>query len=229
MKYADLNSSLEAHITTLRVVIGVLTLINFSLWYGWNQSKNDIRIHIPPDIRSGAVLKADEVTPANVYAFASYIFQQLNHWERNGEKDYGLQIFMMSAYLTPDFTEFLTNDLDIRGRGGELAGRVRSIQTIPGHGYEERRVDVLDSNTWIIWLDFSIQESFRGMNVKRVNVRYPLRVVRYNVNPETNPWGLALDGYGKQGPTKLSDVDLSLSKENNTQTNKAAMVKKKGE
>ncbi len=67
------------------------------------------------------------------------------------------------------------------------------------------------------------------MNVKRVNVRYPLRVVRYNVNPETNPWGLALDGYGKQGPTKLSEVDLSLSKENNTQTNKAAMVNKKGE
>ena len=168
MKYADLNSSLEAHIATLRVVISVLTLINFSLWYGWNQSKNDIRIHIPPDIRSGAVLKADEVTPANVYAFASYIFQQLNHWERNGEKDYGLQIFMMSAYLTPDFTEFLTNDLDIRGRGGEL-------------------------------------------------------------NPETNPWGLALDGYGKQGPTKLSEVDLSLSKGNSVQTNKPTTAEKKDE
>jgi len=211
MRYIDLNSSLEAHITTLRGVIGALILIIIFLWYGWNASKQDIRIHIPPDIRSGAVLKADEIGTANVYTFASYIFQQLNHWANNGDQDYGMQIFKMSAYLTPDYREYLTNDLDIRGKRGELTGRVRVIQAIPGQGYEERRVDVVDADTWVVWLDYSIQESVRGMEVKHLNIRYPLRVVRYDIDPETNPWGLALDGFGKQSPKKLTDEDLAIS------------------
>ncbi len=114
MRYIDLNSSLEAHITTLRSVIAILVIINFSLWYGWRDSNNDVRIHIPPDIRSGAILQADEISPPNVYTFAGYIFQQLNHWANNGDKDYGLQIFKTAPYLTPEFREYLINDLDIR-------------------------------------------------------------------------------------------------------------------
>lgn len=204
-RYKDENSTLKSHIDSLRIVIGVQVMLIFALWYGWHQSKNDIRVHIPPDLRSGAVLQADAVAPSNVYAFANYIFQQLNHWEKDGETDYGKQIFRMSAYMTPDFREFLTNDLELRGKRGELTGRQRGIQPIPGHGYEERRVDVLDFNTWLVWLDFSIDETVRGMDVKSLNIRYPIRVVRYSINPEINPWGLALDGFGGEGPQRLGD------------------------
>jgi len=63
MRYIDLNSSLEAHIITLRSVIAVLVIINCSLWVGWRDSNNDVRIHIPPDIRSGAILQANEISP----------------------------------------------------------------------------------------------------------------------------------------------------------------------
>jgi hypothetical protein len=35
-----------------------------------------------------------------------------------------------------------------------------------------------------------------------------LRVVRLSVDPETNPWGLALDGYGATGPRRLSEAEL---------------------
>ena len=209
MRYIDLNSSLEAHITTLRAAIGVLVILNLFLWYGWHEAKNDLRIHIPPDIRSGAILKADDITPPNVYAFAAYIFQQLNHWASDGEKDYGMQIFRTAPYLTPDFREYLSNDLDIRGKRGELTGRVRVIQAIPGQGYEERRVDVVDTNTWVIWLDYSIQETVRGMEVKHLKIRYPVRVVRYDVDPETNPSGLALDGFSEQGPQRLTEAGLA--------------------
>ena len=39
--------------------------------------------------------------------------------------------------------------------------------------------------------------------MKRVVVRYPLRVVRFDLDPERNKWGLALDCY--QGtPQKIS-------------------------
>ena len=64
MRYTDLNSSLEAHISTLRAVIAVLILIILGLWAGWHGSNNDVRIHIPPDLRSGAILKADEISSA---------------------------------------------------------------------------------------------------------------------------------------------------------------------
>jgi len=46
------------------------------------------------------------------------------------------------------------------------------------------------------------------MTVKRTRIRYPLRVVRYAVDPEANPWGLALDGFGADGPRRLTDADL---------------------
>ena len=35
----------------------------------------------------------------------------------------------------------LVADLELKGRKGELAYRVRGVQEIPGHGFEERRVD----------------------------------------------------------------------------------------
>ena len=41
MRYTDLNSSLEAHISTLRAVIAVLILIILGLWVGWQGSNND--------------------------------------------------------------------------------------------------------------------------------------------------------------------------------------------
>ncbi len=211
MRYTDLNSSLEAHISTLRAVIAVLILIVLGLWVGWHGSNNDVRIHIPPDLRSGAILKADEISSANVYAFTFYIFQQLNHWAENGADDYGMQIFKTAPYLTPEFREYLINDLDIRGKKGELSGRTRVIHPVPGQGYEERRVDPLDTNTWVVWIDYNIRESVRGMEIKNVLIRYPIKVVRYNINPETNPWGLALDGFGSEGPKRLTEADLVAS------------------
>jgi integrating conjugative element protein (TIGR03746 family) len=105
------------------------------------------------------------------------------------------------------------NDMDIRGKRGELTGRVRVIQPIVGQGYEERRVDVIDADTWVIWLDYRIQETVRGMEVKHLKIRYPLRVVRYNVDPETNPWGLALDGFGTEGPQKIIEEDPDARKQ----------------
>jgi len=69
-----------------------------------------------------------------------------------------------------------------------------------------------------VWLDFNIQEFVRGMEVKNIKIRYPIRVVRFNVDPERNPWGLALDGFGGDGPRRLTDADLQT--DSNTATGK---------
>ncbi|MCG8033805.1 MAG: TIGR03746 family integrating conjugative element protein, partial [Candidatus Thiodiazotropha taylori] len=55
----------------------------------------------------------------NVYAFAFYIFQQLNRWPDDGAKDYGKAIFRISPYVTPRYRTDLMTDLEQRGRKGE--------------------------------------------------------------------------------------------------------------
>jgi integrating conjugative element protein (TIGR03746 family) len=177
---------------------------------GWNNARQTQRIHIPPDLRSGISLAFDEIHPANVYGFASYIFQQTNHWQEDGSKDYPQQIYALSAYFTPHYRTALMTELKLRGKQGELINRTRTIQALPGSAYEERRVVILGKNSWLVWLDFQITEHVRGMEVKNVKIRYPIRVVRYAVDPEQNPWGLALDGYSGDGPRRITDEETGV-------------------
>lgn len=200
--------NVRAHLRSLWVVIALQAAVIAGLWFGWSQAPERLTVHIPPDLRSGAVFGVDEVPPASVYAFAFYIFQQLNRWPEDGANDYGRAIFRVSAYLTPRYRADLLVALEQKGRQGELAYRVRGMQGIPGHGYEERRVDVLSRGVWIVWLDLDLLESVKGMTIKRTAIRYPLRVVRHAVDPEANPWGLALDGFGAEGPRRLTDAEL---------------------
>ena len=201
--------NVRAHVRSLWAVIAIQATVIAGLWFGWSQAPERLTVHIPPDLRSGAVLAVGEVPPPNVYAFAFYIFQQLNRWPEDGASDYGRAVFQVSPYLTPRYRADLIAELEHKGRQGELAYRVRGMQPIPGHGYEERRVDVLSAHAWIVWLDVDLLESVKGMTVKRTAIRYPLRVVRYAVDLETNPWGLALDGFGAEGPRRLTDAELN--------------------
>ena len=201
--------NVRAHLRSLWAVIAIQAVVIAGLWFGWSQAPERLTVHIPPDLRSGAVLAVDEVPPPTVYAFAFYIFQQLNRWPEDGASDYGRAVFQVSPYLTPRYRADLIAELEHKGRQGELAYRVRGMQPIPGRGYEERRVDVLSAHAWIVWLDVDLLESVKGMTVKRTAIRYPLRVVRYAVDLETNPWGLALDGFGAEGPRRLTDAELN--------------------
>lgn len=208
-RYRHEIDNVRAHLRSLWTVIGLQAAVVFALAYGWSQAPRELTVHIPPDLRSGAVLAVDAVPPANVYAFAFYIFQQLNRWPEDGARDYGRAIYRVSPYLTPRYRAELLTDLEQKGRQGELAYRVRGVQSIPGHGYEERRVDLLAADTWVVWLDLDLLESVKGMTVKRTAIRYPLRVVRHAVDLEANPWGLALDGFGGDGPRRLSAAELA--------------------
>jgi len=205
--------NVRAHLRSLWAVIGLQALVIFALWFGWSQAPKTLTVHVPPDLRSGAVLAIDQVPPANVYAFAFYIFQQLNRWPEDGARDYGRAIFAISPYLTPRYRTDLIADMELKGRQGELAYRVRGMQEIPGHGYEERRVDVLNGGVWVVWLDLDLYESVKGMTVKKTAIRYPLRVVRHAVDLEANPWGLALDGFAGEGPRRLSEAELTEQSE----------------
>ncbi|MDH4846051.1 TIGR03746 family integrating conjugative element protein, partial [Pseudomonas sp. BN605] len=165
-----------------------------------------LTIHVPPDLRSGSTRKWWDVPPENIYAFALYIFGQLNRWPTDGEVDYHRAIFALQPYLTPACKTFFDGDFEYRKAAGELRGRVRGVYEVLGRGYSDDpdlRVKQLDRHSWLVKLDLNADEYYAAEPVKRVVVRYPLRVVRFDVDPEHNKWGLALDCY-EGTPQKLT-------------------------
>jgi integrating conjugative element protein (TIGR03746 family) len=131
-----------------------------------------------------------------VYAFSFYIWQQVQRWPTNGETDYPRNLHALSAYLTPSCRAFLAQDYEYRRSSGELRQRVRGIYEIPGRGYGDSpstRVKAVSARDWIVTLDVSADEYHGSEQVKRALVRYALKVVRMDVDPERNPFGLALD------------------------------------
>ena len=152
----------------------------------------------------------DEVPAPLVYTFAYYIFQQLNRWPEDGEKDYPQQIYQLQGFLTPPCRTALQADMNEKQRLGELRQRVRTVQEILGQSYTRQRVMIESADVWRAWLDLNVVESIGGHPVKNVLLRYPIRVVRYDVDKEINPWGLALDCNESMRPVLLTDEDSAL-------------------
>ena len=187
---------LQAHVKSLRLAVGAVFVVALLAVIGWWQAPRDLTIHIPPDLRSGSTEKWWAVPPESVYTFAFYVFQQLNRWPANGAVDYPRNIHALSPYFTPACESYLKQDEAYRLTHDELRGRVRGVYEIPGKGYGEnptKRVTVISDNDWIVTLDLVVDESLDGELVKRAFVRYPLRVIRYDVDPQRNPWGLVID------------------------------------
>lgn len=189
---------LQSHIRTLRLGTGALFAVSLVLGVGWWYAPRELTIHVPPDLRSGSTRKWWEVPPESVYAFAIYIWQQLQRWPTNGEEDYSRNIHALSPYLTSACQTFLKRDYEYRRSAGELRQRVRGIYEIPGRGYGEDprlRVRTVSDQDWIVTLDVAADEYYAAEQVKRALVRYTIKVVRSDVDPERNPFGLMLDCY----------------------------------
>lgn len=189
---------LQAHVKTLRVGCAALVMIALMLGVGWWQAPRDLTIHIPPDLRAGSSRPWWQVPPESVYAFTFYIFQQLNRWPTDGEVDYLRNVQALSAYLTPDCRTFLLADYESRRSTGELRQRVRGLYEIPGRGYGDdplSRVKTRSNKDWVVTLDLSVDEYYGSEQIKRALVRYPIKVLRLDIDPERNPFGLALDCY----------------------------------
>lgn len=192
----------DAHIISLRLALGIMTVMLLALSYGWYRAPQDLTIHIPPDLRHGSTRPWWEVPPGDVYAFTFYIFQQINRWPANGEEDYQHNITRLRAYLTPGCLAKMNTDWQQRKDRGELRERVRGVYEIPGRGFKPERVAVLSRDSWTVTLDLSVDEYYQAEPVKRALVRYPVSVVRQDIDAEKNPWGLALDCFAAS-PQKL--------------------------
>ena len=184
----------DSHILTLRIFIGILAVALVYSIAGWKAAPEHIKIDIPPDLRSGSTRGIQERHPFNIYAFGYYIFQQMNNWPVEGIADYKKQIERLSCYITPRFKGELERDYQQRLKRHEL-NRTRALQEMPERPYTDKRVYVESGDSWVAFYDVNVKETFRSEIVKDIFVRYPVRVVRWDVDPECNLWGLALDGF----------------------------------
>ena len=91
----------------------------------------------------------------------------------------------------------LLQDYRDRQAHGELQDRLRHLQGVNGTSFDSKTVEALGHDTWLVHLQMRLSEhmNMNGNAVKDVVLNYTLRVVRYDVAPKINPWGLALDGF----------------------------------
>lgn len=218
----DALASERQHNANLRkIILAVIGLAGIAVYVAWSLPKH-LDLHISPDLKAGDKVAIDngvaQVPTPNLYSFAYYVWQQVNRWQADGGKDYGNQIFSFQSYLTPSCQAQLQGDLDRRAHSGELSQRTRQVSEIPGYGFQDARVLADGSSAWTVLLDMQVMETYRGQPIKDTFIRYPIRVVRYDVDRERNPFRLALDCFGSNSPVRIDLKDKANRQLTNTST-----------
>ncbi len=174
--------------------IAILSGIIMILSIGWMGAPSRLTIYIPPDIQNGATLRVGTIPNALIYSFAYELWQEMNYWPSDGEMEYKKNIQSYSYYLTPQFKAELLNDYDALKTTGQL-DRIRYLQGFNGGAYESSNIKKINNNTYEIDLPMRLTEYKNNQTVKDVEILYPLKVIRTNVSPKNNPYGLAIAGF----------------------------------
>ncbi|HEX4044065.1 MAG TPA: TIGR03746 family integrating conjugative element protein, partial [Gammaproteobacteria bacterium] len=194
------NALENAHLALKVLVIAFITsfLLNVMLVAGWFYAQAKVKVYLPPQVPpTGITLQAGEYPHTTIYSFTYYIWQMINHWPINGTEDYKKNIERFSSYLTPNFKSFLIRDYNERLNQGELQNRLRTVTGVNGVVFDQGDVQQIKNGVWIIRLKMRLNEhmNMNGNEIKNVEIEYMLRIVRYETDIKSNPWGLAIDGF----------------------------------
>ncbi len=184
--------------------IGIILALCLLFAVGWMRSPSDVTIHIPPDINNGATFKINDIPAAFLHSFAYEVWQSVNYWSQDGLQDYPKNIHAYAAYLTPRFQAELLEDYDDLKTAGQVQ-RQRSLQGITGSSFESATVKKISENSWEIDLRMRLLEYRNHEVVKDIDLLYPLKVIRWDISSEKNPYGLAIDGF-LSPPTRLKST-----------------------
>lgn len=174
------------------IILLFILCVAFSL--GWMTSPSRLTIYVPPDIQNGATIKVGTVPLPLIYSFAYEVWQEMNYWPVDGESDYKKNISTYVPYLTPRFKSELLQEYGELKSSGQLQ-RIRYLQGLSGAAYDATNVKQLSSNTWEVDLTMRLTEYKNNQPVKDLEIIYPLKVIRTNVSPRNNPYGLAIAGF----------------------------------
>lgn len=119
--YRDVVKAQRAHIKTLYGIGAILFLAALFNGAGWYAATRELpSIGVRPDLSRFATLRPGQYHPHEIYGFAQAIWQGLNRWPKDGQKEYAENLYRFQAYLTPDFYAEREADLKERARRGEL-------------------------------------------------------------------------------------------------------------
>ena len=210
MGYMNTTHTVMAIYRSLLLSNIILGFVALALSIGLAQSREWITVYIPPDTTQGGFQTAGQPSSATVYGFAGQTLQQLNHWPVDGEVDYAKAIETQTPYLTPSFRRYLLEDYNRLGnRSGlnELRARARALHPAPDRLYSPERVEDLGPGVWSVDLEYRLVESIEASPIKDTIIRYQVRVVRADIDPDGNRWGLQLDGWIHEPSRIVSKVD----------------------
>ena len=129
-----------------------------------------------------------------IYSFCYEIWQGINYWPEDGTQDYPKNVRTYAAYLTPKFQAELLHDFEELKTAGQVQ-RQRALHGMTSMTFDAASVKKLDANTWEVNINMRLVEYRNHQIVKDIEMRYPLKVIRWDISSQHNPYGLAIDGY----------------------------------
>ncbi len=202
-KYHAAADHLTSHVNSLRLIVAVLAVLCLGLGIALVITSKDVRVSLPPILNYGASIKPGVIQPHEVYAFAGYIYQQMNTWRQDGEVDFSKNLTNLRFLLTNDGKNYFTQLITDLGREDQLGGRTRFI--VPLENYDASMVETIGMNNWIVKLRYVLRETLNDVIIKdwiKLEVRLPVRYE--NKDPEYNPWGLWL-GAPISAPQRIAE------------------------
>jgi integrating conjugative element protein (TIGR03746 family) len=204
-KYSNKLKNIGYMNVALLFVIICLIALCFNLSRSIDLAGKKQLIRLEPDLRVGTVRSAWEVPPPFVYSFALTIIQKINHWDESGSVDYSTNIMKLQNYITPSCRAFLTKDYETKKRSGQLQNRARMIMELSGASFNNGdNTRMVKRGEWNVDLNLNLKEFIGNKLVKDKDIFWPVRVVEFNIDPDLNSQGLALDCFSGK-PKLLED------------------------
>ena len=204
MRKKDSETNLYITVKGLLLVLLISGGLNIALVSLAFELKKEIPVSVPPDLRTGALLRAGEKQPEDIFSFATTMFMAVNNWRDAGELDYATNIDRLDDMFTPNFTRYLEDDIAQRRKHGQLKGRTRLLTLPPEYVFNEDNITVINSSEWLVKVPLEVREYVDNQIVKDVEVLYSLIVKRVRSAVMDNPYQLAIDGF-RENPIRTKD------------------------
>ncbi len=177
------------------IIIALVLIIFIAISTNNNLSDNRVfRITIPPKLEFGQVISTSDVDYGQVYRLAGEVMQNLYHWPISGKEDFKKNINKLSALITPEYKQFLLNQYDELDKQNKLDKTRALIPVVSVADYRDDFVTPIDNNTaFLVVIDFRLQTHQENYLIQDATLRYTIKVVIRDVDPNYNPWGWQLD------------------------------------
>lgn len=185
----------SAHIKTLRMTVGLLSLALALSLGALYKAMDDITIYIPPDLSDGAAMKSGDVPKGTVLTNAAYLWTEFNTWMKDGNKDAFSNLTAYQNYFGSDFRQQMRDQYNDLFKKGDL-NRIRRLTLAPGtlSEFDNRVITKVRGKSWVVLLDVIVEDFYLGEPLQKLQVRYPLVVERVNTTADQNPIGMMIVG-----------------------------------